>query len=291
MATGKGFSAARQREAALARTVLAAIAPLVELLLDLGITSPEAESLLRSIFVHAARRSLERLDPEALPPSDVRVALATGVHRNFVRRILAEPPRIAAARSRKGHRAGRLIEAWHTDPAYLDSNGKPRDLSERFPEPSFHSLASAYLPGTAPTVVLDELRRAGLVQLVAEHRVRVRSRSAHPAGMSTATIEDLAARLGSLLRTLTHNLRSPQSRLPCEAMPEIEVDAARAAFVRDLIARRSTSFLEALRAELSAEARRAGRGRKDRRVTIGLMTIATEHEGSRSEANEEAKTR
>ena len=64
-------------------------------------------------------------------PSDVRVSLVTGVHRNFVRRILAEPPRIAAAREQKKHRTARLLEAWYTDPAYLDSSGKPRDLSKK----------------------------------------------------------------------------------------------------------------------------------------------------------------
>src|SRR5579864_4787200 len=166
----------RDGKAVLARAAMQAVEPLVELLLELGITSPEAESLLRGLFVHKAREWLA-VPGTAEVPSDVRIALVTGVHRNFVRRILNEPPRIAPAREQKGHRTTRLLEAWHSDPRYLDSSGKPRDLSEREQEPSFHTLAATYVPGTAPSVVLGELRRAGLVQMLAEHRVRVRGRS------------------------------------------------------------------------------------------------------------------
>src|SRR6202167_6555453 len=154
-------------KAALARAAMSAVEPLVELFLELGITSPEAESLLRGVFVHTARKWLASQSRSEEAPSDVRVSLVTGVHRNFVRRILAEPPRIAAARAQRKHRTSRLLEAWHTDPAYLDSSGKPRDLSRREPEPSFSTLASAYAPGAAPGVVLQALQRAGVVQLLA----------------------------------------------------------------------------------------------------------------------------
>ena len=126
---------------------MSAVEPLVELFLELGITSPEAESLLRSVFVHKARDWLAKSAATPADPSDVRVSLVTGVHRNFVRKILAEPPGISAAREQKGHPAGRVLEAWHSDPKYLDSSGKPRDLSEREQEPSFHSLVLEHLPG------------------------------------------------------------------------------------------------------------------------------------------------
>ena len=44
--------------AAVARAAMAAIEPVVELLLDLGVTSPEAESLLRSLFVRVLPASV-----------------------------------------------------------------------------------------------------------------------------------------------------------------------------------------------------------------------------------------
>jgi Family of unknown function (DUF6502) len=263
-------------KAALARAAMAAVEPLVELFLELGITSPEAESLLRSAYVHKARQWLTRSAGERSAPSDVRVSLVTGVHRNFVRSILEQPPRIAAAREQKGHRANRLLEGWHSDPKYLDSSGKPRDLSERDQEPSFHSLALTYVPGAAPSMVLEELRRAGLVQMLSEHRVRVRSRSFRLQGLNATNIDELGNRAHELLETLTHNLRQPEARLFCESMASIDVDASRVPFVRDLIARRAGNFLAAMEQELAVEVGGARPRRSDRRVRIGLTAIHTE---------------
>lgn len=262
--------------AALARAAMAAMEPLVELFLELGITSPEAESLLRSVFVHKAREWLVGPLTDPQPPSDVRVALVTGVHRNFVRSILSEPPRIAAAREQKGHRASRLLEAWHSDPKYLDSSGKPRDLSEREPEPSFHSLASTYVAGAAPSVVLEELRRAGLVQRLAEHRLRVRHRAFRMHGVNAGSVSELGQRAKELLETLAHNLRHPQAPRFCESMPSITVEPARVPFIRDLIARRAGDFLAAMEQELAVEARATRARKPNARVRIGLTTIATE---------------
>jgi hypothetical protein len=267
---------AQPGKTALARAAMAAVEPLVELFLELGITSPEAESLLRSLFVHTARHWLSRYGSGDSEPSDVRVALMTGVHRNFVRSILAEPPRIAAAREQKGHRASRLLEAWHADPKYLDSSGKPRDLSEKEQEPSFHSLALAYVPGASPNMVLAELRRAGLVQMLSEHRVRVRNRSFRLHGINATNVTEMGTRARELLQTLTHNLRRPQTPRFCESMPAIEVDSARAPFVRDLIARRAGNFLAAIEQELAVEASGARRRRSRQRVRIGLAAVETE---------------
>lgn len=267
---------AQPGKTALARAAMAAVEPLVELFLELGITSPEAESLLRSVFVHTARDWLARYGTSDSDPSDVRVSLVTGVHRNFVRTILAEPPRIAAAREQKGHRASRLLEAWHSDPKYLDSSGKPRDLSEKDQEPSFNSLALAYVPGIAPSMVLRELRRAGLVQMLSEHRVRVRNRSFRLQGINATNIAEMGGRARELLQTLTRNLRQPETPLFCESMPAIELDVVRAPFVRDLIARRAGNFLAAMEQELAVEASGSRRRRSRQRVRIGLAAIETE---------------
>jgi len=261
-------------KAALAQAAMAAVEPLVELFLELGITSPEAESLLRGVFVHKAREWVAQ--PQGDGPSDVRVALVSGVHRNFVRSILAEPPRIAAAREHKGHRASRLLEAWHSDPAYLDSSGKPRDLSENEQEPSFFTLASTYVPGAAPSVVLEELQRAGLVQRLSEHRVRVRSRAYRMPGVNAANVSELGQRTKELLETLTQNLREPEAQRFCDSMPSIEIDTDRIPFVRDLIARRAANFLAAMEQELALETRRSSQRKSGPHVRVGLTAFESE---------------
>ena len=264
-------------KAALVRSAMAAVEPLVELFLELGITSPEAESLLRAFFVHKARQMLTASSADRENPSDVRVSLLTGVHRNFVRRILSEPPRIAAAREQKKHRTARLLEAWYTDPAYLDSSGKPRDLSRRQPEPSFFTLASRYAPGAAPGVVLEELHRAGVVQLLPEERVRVRSRTFRVHGVNASGMSELGSRGRELLETLIHNLREPDARILCDSMSSIEVDAGRVPVIRDLIARRAGNFLAAIEQELAIEASLPQRNKSKKRVRIGLTAFESEH--------------
>jgi hypothetical protein len=272
---GEGVSEAGN--AALARSAMAAVEPLVELFLELGITSPEAESLLRSLFIHKARSWLAESSADGTRPSDVRVSLVTGVHRNFVRRILAEPPSTAAARGQKKHRTARLLDAWYTDGAYLDSSGKPRDLFKRQPEPSFFTLASTYTPGAAPGVVLQELHRAGVVQLLPLERVRVRSRTFRAQGVNVAGVSELGSRSRELLQTLIHNLREPDARILCDSMSSIEVDALRVPVIRDVIARRAGNFLAAIEQELAIEASLSHRRKSKKRVRIGLTAFESEH--------------
>jgi hypothetical protein len=167
------------RRATLAQAAMVAIEPLVELLLEIGITSPEAESLLRSVFVHKARAWLTAQGHGKLA-SDARVALVTGVHRNFVRQILSEPPQVARGRERRGYLSGRVLQSWRTLAPYCNESGKPRDLPEKGPEPSFATLVASSLPAASPGVVLEELIRAGIVESLSDHRVRVRSGRARP---------------------------------------------------------------------------------------------------------------
>jgi Family of unknown function (DUF6502) len=249
-----------------------AIDPLVELLLEIGITSPEAESLLRSLFIHKAHAWLSRRADGGFP-SDVRVALVTGVHRNFVRSILAEPPKIARTRERRGYLAGRLLGAWHTEAAYCDDSGKPRDLPEKGAAPSFAALVAAHLPGASAGVVLQELQRAGVVESLSEHRVRVRSRTMRQPGLNLENVASYGSQAKALLTTLTNKLLDPRSSAYFESSPSISIDGARIALIRDVVARRGRNFLLALEKELAGEARRGGRRAG---ATFAVSVIETE---------------
>jgi hypothetical protein len=258
------------------RAAMAAVEPLVELFLEMGVTSPEAESLLRSMFVHRARAWLASQSSSATEPSDARVSLVTGVHRNFVRHILAGPPKIAEARQKKGSQAGRLLEAWHRDPSYLDDSGRPRDLPEKGGAATFQTLAATYLPGAAPGVVLDELKRAGLVQVMSANRLRVRARSFRTGGLNLANITDVGARTRELLVTLGHNIRHPDQRRFIDSMGTVDVEEGRLAATRDIIARRASTFLARMEHELAVANGVPSRGRKKKRIKISLTLFATE---------------
>jgi hypothetical protein len=145
-----------------------------ELMLKAGMTSPEAESLLRSIFVHKASAVLEEQNTLPIGPSYVQLSIVTGVHRNFVRRILMATPRVDPRRGNRGSTVRRLMRAWKTAPRYVDLEGHPETLNEVSPEPSFRSLVKESLPGAPWQRVLQELDRAGWIRFLSNHRIRLR---------------------------------------------------------------------------------------------------------------------
>jgi hypothetical protein len=106
--------------------------------------------------------------------------------------------------------------------------------------------------------------------------VRVLSRTFRVQGLNAHSIGEIGQRARGLLETLTHNLREPEATLFCDAMPAIEIDAARLPIVRALIARRATTFLSAVRQEFSAEAMASRRIKPRQRVRVGLTVFTTE---------------
>jgi hypothetical protein len=264
-------------KAGMARAAMAVLEPLVEMLLEMGVTSPEAESLLRSVFVHRAREWLARLDQGAAVPSDARIALVTGVHRNFVRHILAEPPRIAKARQRKGSAAARLLNAWHSDPQYLDAHGKPVELAEKGGIPSFQSLAGTYLPAAAAGVLLAELKRGGQVQLLPDGRVRVRGRATRMRGLTMESVSEIGERSRELVETMRHNLRDPEAQRPFESMAGVDVEEEALPALRELIGRRMAAFMARLEQEIRTQAEPSGRAPQKRAVRVSLTAFVTEN--------------
>lgn len=268
-----GKPAANSARAAMAHAAISSVEPLVELFLELGITSPEAESLWRGVYVHKCREWLSRGEG-GKPPSDVRVALVSGVHRNFVRRLLAEPPKIASARELKGHRATRMLDTWHRDPVYLDSSGKPRDLPERGAPPSFEALAASHMPGAPRGAVLRELHRAGIVDLLPDRRVRIRVRDVRIPGVTLANLNQIGKSSAAYLRTLIHNLRQPHEPWLNETLSDIEVASNRMPLVREVIYRRTVAFLQSLEAELASERRRHVKyGRGNEHISVVAFGI------------------
>jgi Family of unknown function (DUF6502) len=260
------------RRATLARAAILAIEPLVELLLEIGTTSPEAESLLRSVFVHKARARLTAQGDGEIP-SDARVALVTGVHRNFVRKILSVPPQVAQGRERRGYLSGRVLKAWLTLPPYRNESGKPLDLPEKGPEPSFATLVAWSLPAAAPRVVLEELIRAGVVESLSDHRVRVRARRAGEPGLNLENLAAYSLQGRDMLTTLMRQFQDSSGSPHCDTTSVFSIDARRIALVRDVIARRAASFLLALEQELGGEGRAsAGRGP---RMNVAVSVVET----------------
>jgi hypothetical protein len=237
-----------------ARALGIALEPVIDVCLDLGLTSPELESMLRGVFVQRAITKLPRHRRTGKPPSDVRVGLAVGLHRNEVRKIRSGRAEVRMEKMEGRHRAGRLLKGWSTDPRFTTSGGQPLDLPLESDEqgPSFEELVAKYLPGTASGSVLKELRRRSLVQLLPDEIIRFRSLTTRTVGLNATNVALAAKRLQLLGSTVLHNIRDAKNRRLYEEMKSIKVDSARLPLIRLVLERRARTFLEALESELRA---------------------------------------
>jgi hypothetical protein len=126
-----------------------------------------------------------------------RIAAMTGLTRKEVRQLLqileAKGRLVAPSTSRQ--RTARVLEAWRTDPLYLDDRGRPRLLSVTGAEPSFVSLVRSYAGDVTPAAVLRELERTGAVRSTGEGYVRCRASSTASGAADSAFLLEFARRL------------------------------------------------------------------------------------------------
>ena len=200
-----------------------------------------------------------------------------GVHRNFVRQIRNTKARVQLEKVQHRHRGSRLLQAWATDWQFLTAAGLPRDLPIRAdpPEPSFQMLVRKHMPGVSIGIAIAELRRSGAVSLLPDEQIRLRSRSARPAMISSATIATVSERMRDFASTLLHNLKRSEDQRFCASLDELQIDPQRVAVVRHIITKRGQVFLDELATELSYEAQKSDA--RTRTLRIGLTMFGYEN--------------
>ena len=246
---------ASQEHSDVARALSAALEPLIDVCLTIGITSPEFESLLRATFVQRAIEKLPRHRRTGWGPSDSKVGLAAGVHRSEVGRIRAAGGAAGAKgtmekKQRLYSKSARVLLGWTTDARFMTSGGLPLDLPmERSKQRrSFEDLVDKYAPGNHPGSVLKELRRRGNVDLLNDI-VRFKGTTTRSSGLTKSNVAGVALRIKHLGDTLVHNIVSAQqSRLYAETKT-LSLDVEQLALIRAVLERRAKTFISALESE------------------------------------------
>jgi hypothetical protein len=263
------------RKAAVTRATMAVFEPLGRLFVELGVSSPEAESLLRSVLVHAVFRRESSGKGKRVNLS--RIALLAGVHRNEVKRILSVPPRIDPGREARQHRANRILSAWHTDPDYTDAEGHPKDLdinNRRRKAESFWTLVGRYAPGVWPRLLLKELVRIGAVQELPNQQLKVCMRSYGVMGLQVGAIDELGHRAKDLLETLVHNLINPDQSRVCATALTLNVDPKWLPLLRNMLERRTRAFLSAVDEDLNSQrVQRTANSRATPRIGLTIYSF------------------
>jgi Family of unknown function (DUF6502) len=188
----------RDRAGALISAVEAVFRPLAQVLVEHGVSSPEAESLFRAVCVHEVAR-LQAIRAKSANAS--RVALVTGLDRKQVAKILKHPPRVDPALETRC-RAKKVLAGWYGDRSFA-RNAKPLELpiktTERKRRPSFWMLARRYAPDFYPGLILRELSRVGAVEKLKDGRVRVRMRHFTARSLTEQTLREVRSQVEHFL--------------------------------------------------------------------------------------------
>jgi hypothetical protein len=125
----------------------------------LGLDSPQAERLLRRAFVGAALQRV-KIEPQKL--TQARIASLTGLSRLEVRTILNGQ---SALNLPQTTRVEHVVQGWRTDPQFLDTSGRPKQLEIRGSRASFERLAKKYGRDITARSLREDLIRRGLVTI------------------------------------------------------------------------------------------------------------------------------
>jgi hypothetical protein len=213
--------------------------PLVDLMFDAGITVHEFSQLVRE---SAVRNAARRVSKESGRHSKSRVAIATGLPRSEVARILKTDD-ISASKRLGQHPARKVLAAWFDNPRFLAANGDPAILPIFGKRRSFEQLVAMYCGGIPVRAMLDELIQIEAVEIVSDQRVKANSRVPVLTGFTGSAIAVIGERARDLLETLTSNLRRTSRPLFEGTALLEEADVESVSLIRREIAEQGANFI------------------------------------------------
>ena len=191
-------------------TLLAALKPLmrplVRILVRTGVSFGEFGEVLKKIYVDAAQDVLQMPDSRQ---SVAKLAIATGLTRLEVSRLLTESEEDAEALAGRLNRVGRLLTGWHQDSDFTGPYGIPYEVAFEAPpgRRSFCELVRRYTGDVPAEDMLEELLRVGAVIDLGNGYYRVLARSYIPTAADPAKFHAMSVAFTDLARTLDQNLR------------------------------------------------------------------------------------
>jgi hypothetical protein len=158
-----------------AATVVQVFEGIAAILLRLGLDAPRSEQLLRRAFVAAATKSSRASGKKS---TQSQIALAAGVSRLDVRKILASSQRAFVVLDDKGQsRVDRILNAWRQDPHFSNGNGRPKRLSFIGANSQFENLVRKYGRDVTPRTLRETLIKNHLVVAIGDRLTMVDQKS------------------------------------------------------------------------------------------------------------------
>jgi len=180
--------------------------PLIRILLRSGITFQEFAGVLKDVYVTVCTREM------AVPERRMtlsRVAIATGLPRREVAKIVRSEGRTQWGVWSNAGLAASVLEAWHSDPAFLAPYGYPRDLKIDGTDeiPTFEDLVRQFTADVSHEVLVGELVRVGAARVLeGGNYLRVQKRTYIPTDMTAEMVQIFSQAVRRYIETVDFNL-------------------------------------------------------------------------------------
>ncbi|MDB6088026.1 MAG: hypothetical protein JWN85_810 [Gammaproteobacteria bacterium] len=234
--------------------------PAIQVLIRCGITWREFAELAKTAYVEVATTQFGK---RGRPTNVSRTAVLTGLARREVRtqreRLAAGPEALTGYVTK----ASLVLSAWHLDPHFLDSAGKPALLELEGEGATFTALLRRCGAGDVrPSTLLRELRNAGAICERDDGRIEALKRVYVPHAMDEELIRLWGTVLGDVANTYVHNLTrdaTTSARFERAALNDRVLTSALPEF-QQFLDKEGQAFLERVDAWLTAHEAKAGKG-------------------------------
>jgi hypothetical protein len=255
-----------------ARAIFETLAPH---LVESGITSSEVETLLRAVCVHEAARSFVE---HGRRPNVSQIAIKTGVDRHVVADILKTPPRVNRALETRRDATSRVIAGWLSDPRYLKS-GQPIPLQVGDPRSrgrTVWSLVEDHAPGVWPRLVIDELIRVNLVEVLPDGTFRCAHRpSPEPAEAAGIVDESSSQLVRDAIYSQLDDLKSGRRR-SWRTAQSVQIARDKVHLVRKMVRDKLDSVVSELADDLDSSRWKPAKTDTGRKILMGISAFSFE---------------
>ena len=227
--------------------------------------------------MHAAA---ERITQNGGHASNSRIAVMTGIPRSEVARALKGVD--LQSTQQKTLPANNVLEAWHSNPAFVTKAGRPAVLPIFGKGRTFERLVQTNGRGTPVRVMFDQLLEFRAITILRNSRVKATTRTASARGLSNVTIANLGERTADLIETLKRNLKGSED--PLFERTTVEwTDADSLHHVRCQIEKEGLAFAKAIGSIMRRSRSKAPRsiGQETNQRKIGVTVFYFEQKPSK----------
>jgi hypothetical protein len=181
------------------------------------------------------------------PTNISRVAVMTGLTRKEVKRLR---DKIAAGLHADALRVippAEILDRWHSDPKYIDTNGRPLALKFEGPDASFSNLVKKYGGDIPPGAMRTELKRVGAIEDTENGDLVVVKRYFRPMERDDQLQRALSQAIYGLALSVDHNLGQNADHAWVERIAySTQIKANDANRVRRISQDRAAEFVESI---------------------------------------------